>query len=371
MPRLPIVLCAALIFVLGQSARGEEFESLHADSASNVTSIETSQALSSGLDKVSEVSGIAIQYGTVVFRGQRLESPYVVTRTDNQVAINGKVVASAADDSALDPREITAYIERELFNGRFVMAFGSSIVASTDEEGCMAVLGTLAGASSLHRQIELVLHSGLEGVGNVTTAEWRTALKDFEADESFVEQYLDFVNEMGEVNEVPDEEESGFSLLVHDSTQTMYGLSVVGMLLIALSAGTLLGNPPKNSGSWSRIVRSPRTRTAMQRCLVLIAAYSLFDLVATLLALKTGHVEELNPFGVGLVLAPAALAAFKVASTCLGAGLLWKLKNYHGAQVASWWLCMVLTLVTVRWVTVQSLLLRLSRGVIRRPVFLI
>jgi len=52
---------------------------------------------------------------------------------------------------------------------------------------------------------------------------------------------------------------------------------------------------------------------------------------------------------------PAALAAFKVSATCLGTGLLWRLKNYHGAQVASWWLCMILTLVTVRWVTVQSL----------------
>ena len=93
----------------------------------------------------------------------------------------------------------------------------------------------------------------------------------------------------------------------------------------------------------------------MQRCLLLIAAYSLFDLIATVMALKTGHVEELNPLGVGLILAPAALAAFKVSATCLGTGLLWKLKNYHGAQVASWWLCMILTLVTVRWVTVQSL----------------
>ena len=135
----------------------------------------------------------------------------------------------------------------------------------------------------------------------------------------------------------------------------MYGLSVVGMLLIALSAGTLLGHPPKNSGSWSRIVRSPRTLSAVRRCLILIVAYSLFDLIATLLALRTGHVEEINTFGVGLILAPAALAAFKVSATCLGAGLLWTLKNYHGAQVASWWLCMIMTLVTVRWVTVQSL----------------
>ena len=301
-----------------------------------------------------EVRGIAIEQGTAIIRGHRLESPLVVSRTDNCVFINGEAVAVAVGGMAIDSRNIMARIERELFNNRYVMTFGTNIVAVVDDEGCVQLLGELARASSLHRKIELILNAELEGVGNVTTAEWRIALEDFEPDQSFAEQYLEYENEMAQIDVISGEE-SQSGLKVHDSTQTMYGLSVVGMLLIALSAGTLLGHPPKNSGSWSRIVRSPRTLSAMRRCLVLIAAYSLFDLVATLLALKTGHVEETNPFGVGLILAPAALAAFKISATCLGAGLLWKLKNYHGAQVASWWLCMVLTLVTVRWVTVQSL----------------
>lgn len=353
MPRLPIVLCAALMFVIGQSARGEELNVLHADPTSNAVSIEASPTLIPGRDKFSEVCGIEIQHGTVVLRGQLLESPYVVSRTDTLVLINGQVVA-AASDLVPNPRELMARIERQLLSGNCVMAFGENIVASIDDEGCMNLIGTLAAADSLHRKIELIVHADLQGVEQVTTAEWRTALKEFVPDESLTEQYLEYESEMESIDAVA-EDEADAGLQVHDSTRTMYGLSVVGMLLIALSAGTLLGNPPKNSGSWSRIVNSPRTLTAMQRCLVLIAAYSLFDLVATLLALKTGYVEEINPLGVGLILAPAALAAFKVSATCLGTGLLWRLKNYHGAQVASWWLCMILTLVTVRWVTVQSL----------------
>ena len=396
MPRLPIVLCAALMFAIGQSARGEELDVLHAAPASNVVSIEASLPLSRplknttagnptrkrgtilsitpktcatkplahasgylfqrpaspGRDNVSEVCGIAIQHGTVVLRGQRLESPYVVSRTDKLVLINGEVVATACDGIP-GPSELMARIERQLLSGNCVMAFGENIVASIDDEGCMNLIGTLATADSLHRKIELIVHADLQGVEHVTTAEWQTALQEFVPDEVLTQQYLEYESDMESIDAAEDEADAG--LQVHDSTRTMYALSVVGMLLIALSAGTLLGNPPKNSGSWSRIVNSPRTLTAMQRCLVLIAAYSLFDLVATLLALKTGYVEEINPLGVGLILAPAALAAFKVSATCLGTGLLWRLKNYHGAQVASWWLCVILTLVTVRWVTVQSL----------------
>ncbi len=353
MPRLSIVVCAALISVLGQSANGEEVELLNADSTSDVVSTEPPPALSPGLDIGPEVSGIEIQHGTVVLRGQRLESPYVVSRTDQLVLINGEVVA-AAGDSEFESRELMAHIERQLLNGECVIAFGKNIVASGYDEECMFLLGTLATADSLHRKIQLIVQSGLQGIRQVTTAEWRAALEDFVPDETLTHDYLDYESEMQSMDAVS-EDEADAGLQVHDSTRTMYGLSVVGMLLIALSAGTLLGNPPKNSGNWSHIVNSPRTLTAMQRCLVLIAAYSLFDLVATLLALKTGYVEEINPLGVGLILAPAALAAFKVSATCLGTGLLWRLKNYHGAQVASWWLCMILTLVTVRWVTVQSL----------------
>ena len=354
MPRLSIVIGAALLLMFGQIVCGEHVQSQLPAATSHSASSTRTPAFGTDRGTPAEVRGIAIEHGTVVVRGRKLESPFVISRTDKQVLINGEVVAEATEGTAIDSREIMARIERELFSDECVIVFGTDIVASTNGESCMTLLGTLAQADSLHRRIELILHSDLTGVSDVTTAEWRTALDDFVADESFVNQYLQYENETESMVAEPNED-SEVGLQVHDSTRTMYGLSVVGMLLIALSAGTLLGHPPKNSGSWSRIVRSPRTLSAMQRCLVLIAAYSLFDLAATLLALKTGHVEELNPLGVGLILAPAALAAFKVSATCLGTGLLWRLKNYHGAQVASWWLCMVLTLVTVRWVTVQSL----------------
>ena len=103
----------------------------------------------------------------------------MISRTDNEVLINGEIVAASAGGKAIDSRRIMARIERELFHNRYVVTFGTNIVAVTDDEECMRLLGELARESSLHRKIELILSSTLEGVDHVTTAEWKTALEDF------------------------------------------------------------------------------------------------------------------------------------------------------------------------------------------------
>lgn len=351
MLRRRLAFCAALLLTSECPAFSDDAADSHIshEDTSVIATGNLTETAKSPID-TSSIEGIPINSGGVVLRGQLMPPPYVIARSDGKVLINNEVVGIA---TANDARHLTARIERQLFNENRLMVFDADVIAFVDPEEGMALVGELARANSIAESVKRIMSIELQGAETVTSAEWQTALLNFQPDESIVQQYYEYENEMESTDWISEDSEE--SLKVHDSTSTMYGLSVVGMLLIALSAGTLLRHPPKNSISWSRIVRSPRTLTAMQRCLVLIAAYSLFDLAATLLALKTGHVEELNPFGVGLALAPAALAAFKVASTCLGAGLLWKLKNYHGAQVASWWLCMVLTLVTVRWVTVQSL----------------
>jgi len=351
MLRRLLALCAALILTLASPTFSDDTsgETVALEEAADAAAGNVLEIAKPPID-TSAINGIPIDCGGVVLRGQLMPPPYVIARSDDKILVNSEVVGIATGN---DTRHLAARIERQLINENWLMVFDADVIAFVDPEEGMTLVGELARANSIAESVKRIMSVELQGAETVTSAEWQTALLNFQPDESIVQEYSEYENEMESTDWISEDSEE--SLKVHDSTSTMYGLSVVGMLLIALSAGTLLGHPPKNSISWSRIVRSPRTLTAMQRCLALIAAYSLFDLAATLLAVKTGHVEELNPFGVGLVLAPAALAAFKVASTCLGAGLLWKLKNYHGAQVASWWLCMVLTLVTVRWVTVQSL----------------
>lgn len=360
--RLPIAICAALLLICARSADGDDLRQaaleIKQPSSVRMASIAqqpvNSDPSRSAPSSDSSTEGISIDHGAVVIRGLKLSAPYVVSWDQIRVLVNGELIYSATDESSETGKRLAARVERELFSGRWVVVFDGNIIAFGSNEDAMTLLGRLALADSLPEKIQEVMDSTLEGLDDVTTAELCAALPLVESDAAVVQQFDSYREEMEAMDESV-EAPSESPLQVHDSTQTMYGLSVAGMLLIALSAGTLLGNPPKVAERWSRIIKSRRTHSVVQRCLLLIAAYSVFDLAATLLALRTGHVEELNPLGVGLVLAPWALAAFKVTATCLGMGLLWRLKDYHGAQVASWWLCLVLTLVTVRWVTVQSL----------------
>ena len=50
------------------------------------------------------------------------------------------------------------------------------------------------------------------------------------------------------------------------------------------------------------------------------------------------------------------LAQFKVGVTFASLALIWVLRRQKRAQIAAWWICLVLTLVTCRWLMVNSLL---------------
>ncbi len=56
-----------------------------------------------------------------------------------------------------------------------------------------------------------------------------------------------------------------------------------------------------------------------------------------------------------MIESPALLAVFKLTSLLLACWILLRLRRYHGAQVASWWMCLVCTVLTFRWVTFNSL----------------
>ncbi len=64
---------------------------------------------------------------------------------------------------------------------------------------------------------------------------------------------------------------------------------------------------------------------------------------------------ELNPMGREFIQDPALLGVFKFVMTGIGVGLLFVLKQHRIAQTAAWWACMILTLLTMRWLTFNSM----------------
>lgn len=136
-----------------------------------------------------------------------------------------------------------------------------------------------------------------------------------------------------------------------------YPLTVLGMLLGVFSLGHLLTMRPESNGDWHGVDTSPTAQRIVMRSLGLLLLLSTLDLVWTVLAWQTGQMREMNPIGEQLMQNPATLAAFKLAATLFGAGLLYAARQYRLAQATTWWMCLVLTVVTLRWVMFNSLFL--------------
>jgi|GEM_PF-703717 len=134
-----------------------------------------------------------------------------------------------------------------------------------------------------------------------------------------------------------------------------YPMSVVGLLLSVFAFGHVVANKPPSRFAPDAAELTPETREMVNRCLLLVVALSLLDLIWTILASQANQMTELNPLGREFIQNPALLGTFKFVMTGLGVGLLFALKQHRIAQTAAWWACMILTLLTMRWLTFNSM----------------
>jgi hypothetical protein len=134
-----------------------------------------------------------------------------------------------------------------------------------------------------------------------------------------------------------------------------YPLSVSSMVLIVLAIGHLLGGRPHAGKPTFGIDASPEMIRALEYSLFFATAFSSIDLIWTILAASNNQMRELNPIGSHLIEDPRQLAGFKVGVTFSCLALLWLLRKHKRAQIAAWWVCLILTLVTIRWLTFNSI----------------
>lgn len=137
--------------------------------------------------------------------------------------------------------------------------------------------------------------------------------------------------------------------------QLSYPLAVGGMVLSVLAIGHLLGGRPHARQRVLGVDESPEMIHSLNWSLLFVAAFTLLDLTWTILAANAGQMQELNPIGSHLIENPRHLAGFKLGITLPSLALIWLLRKYKRAQVAAWWICLVLTFVTLRWLTMSQL----------------
>ena len=128
-----------------------------------------------------------------------------------------------------------------------------------------------------------------------------------------------------------------------------YPLTILMMILVVFAFGHLLSHRP-NTDEWSDQLSAP-----FNRSLMLIGGLSAVDLVWTLLVSQAGAMHELNPIGSQMIGDPLQLVVFKVLVTAAAVGLLYFCRHVPLARQASWWSCLVLTLVAARWLVFNSM----------------
>ena len=140
------------------------------------------------------------------------------------------------------------------------------------------------------------------------------------------------------------------------SQRIAYPLTVVALILVVLAVGHLMANAQVTFATVDQPVEPKFVRGVVHRSLAILAAMSAIDLIWTILASQNGSMRELNPIGSRMIEDPSNLIAFKIVVTAISIGLLYRLRDLPLTRKASWWCCLVLTLLTVRWLTFHSML---------------
>lgn len=198
------------------------------------------------------------------------------------------------------------------------------------------------------RFLELIVQGGsATQQGEAGSYGWVTQLQS-EPLLTMASRRLDYINDVASKNE-------SNTRAVRRLYQWSYPLTVGGMVISVFSLGHLLKSAPKVQTD------EQRRETAGQWTRLTIVSIGLFivmsslDLTWTLLASGAGQMHELNPIGSKLVDSPDLLIVFKLGATFISAGILFCLRKHSQAQVASWWVCLICTVLTMRWIVFNSM----------------
>ncbi|MCP4785287.1 MAG: hypothetical protein GY903_27865 [Fuerstiella sp.] len=302
-----------------------------------------------------DTSDSVIESGYVFIDGHYIRIPYQIQYSDSEVSINESTFELSVFEGWLNEkkkrnggsddrgrrvhRNLRDMLEGDgslvLFDGEPSQVFNMS--ASYD------LLSVLVNADSR------------EAFGNgerewlptgVDQQSWVRWIGEFKCPEELRERADSFLTKIEELESTNDAQQSARRML----ESSAYPLTVVGMLLVVMAFGHLLSFKPDSDA-----VKSLETQRAVGRSLTLLVALSALDLIWTLLVSRAGDMKELNPLGAAFIDNPVALILLKTVATLTAVVLLFVLRQHHVAQKGAWWGCLICTLLTVRWLTFNSM----------------
>ena len=293
--------------------------------------------------------------GFLFVENRYVSLPYRVGFDENNVFIN---------DVPLDSVVLKSLVtEQSLQNGRWLQQGFRRLYLHLTTGGTLVLYGDapvllLANSESSNLLKTLIHNSALESLANTGLAGdiqlpgessyWKKFADGFECPQELRVR----VGEVLEKEQAVEERNLAEIAARRNLNSSSYPLTIFGMVLVVIAFGNLLSNEAPLDIQPSE---SPVMGRRVKIFLMLIAAFSVLDLIWTLLASRANALTELNPIGSQLIHNPIGLLAFKTLVTVGVIGILFVLRGHRVAQRGAWWACLICTLVTVRWLTFNSM----------------
>jgi len=316
-----------------------------------------------------------VERGFVIVDGRYIRPPYVIKQHGSDVFVNDHRVLPERPPGPFGgprpgpgwrgrpgrwgawrgqiPSPLFSRLQRQLQDDVLVIVTEDAAPHFFDCADAIIVLDTLLSNASRERKTRSLV-DGRVG-GRLSPTQWATIVKGFQ-------KTPDLVDKVGRLNAefARLEEEASAARMrnaILDSAPMKYGVTVVAMVLVVIALGSLLKHRPSGKGRWTQIDQDGDGVPMVVRNVLLLALMCGFDLALTLVARQAGGFLELNPLGKELASSPVYLASFKITTLLASCLILLALRRYRGAQLASWWLCLLCAILTFRWVTYNSLFL--------------
>lgn len=290
------------------------------------------------------------QAGMVFLENSYLPAPYVVTADHGQLSINGVPVKFGHIDP--DPKRQAEKAPRSADHLTRLLNAPSIVAITSAGELDVLSAGHLQ-AEFLRRLLGLPWDEASDSAGNAPglPQKWLERTKTIHVTgtiQQIANRLLDRLHRIHEDN-------LQSSIAVQRFHNAAYPLTVFGMLICVFSMGHLLQSAPRIQTEAQRRETSDQWIRAATISVALFVVMAMLDLAWTLLASNAGKMQELNPMGSSLLGEPVRLILAKVGATIMSAGILIALRTNPRAQKAAWWVCLLCTLLTMRWLVLNSL----------------
>jgi hypothetical protein len=293
--------------------------------------------------------------GFAFIDGQLVSPPYRIERRDGNFYLNDIPLEEDAAPKTADAEDIPRLDAESLYlqfsSDRFVIKFpGRPVVWLSEKADEMLLSIILNEQSKRPAEIPALLELLPPAEDREQWSQWLLQVEVSGSEAERMRHRLDFLTET---------KAKATRLLTAEAVMDNYSypLTLIGMIVVVLAVGYLLAFNPSMAQLLPEEMRAAQLSKSVRYSVILIVVMSGLDLAWTILSSSVGLMNELNPVGSSLLSDPMSLVKFKIAATLLAAGLFIGLRKFRSAQLASWWMCIVCTLVSARWLVFNSLYL--------------